>query len=349
MTTGIDDLTPDTLTSMLSSALPGRRVTDVSVTAVGTGQMAECWRLELAYDADGGPHTVVAKLPSGDASSRAAAVAVRAYEIEVSFYRQLLPGLAVHAPHCYHAEFDAASGDFVLLLADVAPARQGDQLSGCSPDEAAAAVAELPGLHAPRWGDEALTQLDWLYRSTPDATGFLGQLIRGLYPGFQERYGDRLSPEVARVSEQVVASIDLIAAERPRPWTVTHGDFRLDNLLFGDAGSPVHVVDWQTSALGPGVADLAYFLGGSLLPADRRAHEEALVRDYQDRMRALGVTLEWDDLWQQYRRSSVGGLIMAIAASMMVKRTDRGDEMFLVMAERAGQHAADLEATGLLR
>jgi hypothetical protein len=106
----------------------------------------------------------------------------------------------------------------------------------------------------------------------------------------------------------------------------------------------VVVVDWQTCSLGPGVSDLAYFVGGSLSVEDRRTHEEDLVRDYQRRMSAAGVELGWDDLWSQYRRYTVGGLIMAIIASMLVKRTDRGDEMFLAMAERAGRHALDLEA-----
>jgi type IV secretory pathway TrbD component len=43
-----------------------------------------------------------------------------------------------------------------------------------------------------------------------------------------------------------------------------------------------------------------------------------------------------------------GGLIMAIAASMLVQRTARGDDMFMTMAGRHGHHALDLEAADLL-
>lgn len=344
------DLTPEVLTRLLSGRLATARVTDVDVEVVGTGQMAECHRLRLRYDQPGaGPASVVAKLPSADDASRAAAVAVRAYEVEVNCYRHVHPTLQVRAPQCYFADIDLATNDFVLLLEDVAPAGQGDQLAGCTVDQAAAALAELPGLHAPRWGDETLTALDWLHRNTPETRGFLGLLLRSLYPGFVERYAERLSPDVLRMSEHVMAAIDQLD-DRPRPWTVTHGDYRLDNLLFGaSAADRVVVVDWQTAGLGPGVADLSYFLGGSLLPAQRRAHEAALVRDYHQRMLAAGVALTWDDLWEQYRRYSISGLVMAMAASMMVKRTDRGDEMFVTMAERAGQHALDLEVVALLR
>jgi aminoglycoside/choline kinase family phosphotransferase len=333
-------LTPE----FLSTAL-GARVTAVDVTVVGTGQMGDCLRLTLDYDVDGaGPSSLVAKLPSGDENSRAAAAVVRAYEIEVNFYRHLHGGLRVRSPRCYYASLDVDTNDFVLLLEDIAGGRQGDQLAGCTADQAAAAVAELPGLHAPRWGDPGLEQLDWLHRSTPANAGMLSAIIRSLYPGFLERYADRLSPDVVRLSERVVNDLDTLDADRPRPWTVAHNDYRVDNLLFADApgADPVVVVDWQTCVYGPGISDLAYFIGGSLETEQRRMHERELVRDYHERMLAAGVAMSWDELWAQYRRYTVAGLIMAIAASMLVKRTPRGDDMFMVMAERAGRHALDL-------
>jgi aminoglycoside/choline kinase family phosphotransferase len=341
-------LTPEFLTEAL--ALEGARVTDVDIAVVGTGQMGDCLRLTLDYDIAGaGPSSLVAKLPSGDENSRAAAAVVRAYEIEVNFYRHLHSGLKVRSPRCYYASLDVETNDFVLLLEDITTGRQGDQLAGCTPDQAAAAVAELPGLHAPRWGDPTLEQLDWLHRSTPANAGMLSAIVRSLYPGFEERYADRLSPDVLRLSARVVDDLDALDADRPGPWTVAHNDYRVDNLLFADAAGadPVVVVDWQTCVFGPGISDLAYFIGGSLETEPRRTHERDLVRDYHERMLAAGVALTWDELWAQYRRYTVAGLIMAIAASMLVKRTDRGDDMFMVMAERAGRHALDLEFPAL--
>ncbi len=38
------------------------------------------------------------------------------------------------------------------------------------------------------------------------------------------------------------------------------------------------------------------------------------------------------------------GLVMAISAAMLVAQTDRGDQMFLTMAERHARHALDLDA-----
>ncbi len=66
-----------------------------------------------------------------------------------------------------------------------------------------------------------------------------------------------------------------------------HGDYRLDNMLFGADGAdrPLTVVDWQTVTWGPAMTDLAYFLGCALPAEDRREHYDALLDDYH---RALG-------------------------------------------------------------
>jgi ecdysteroid kinase len=350
MTTAAD-LTGERLTELLAPHLDGAAITHVEQTPVGTGQMGDCVRLALTTDRPAGlPPTLVAKIPSTDETSRATGAALRSYEIEVSFYRSLLPTLDVRVPHCYHADYDPVTADFLLLLEDVAPACQGDQLTGCSVDQAAIAVNELPGLHAPRWGDRALERLDWLHRNSEESGAFLATLISGMFPGFCDRYADRLDGDVVKLAERMTQGLRTLVADRPRPWTVTHGDYRPDNLLFGttDDASPVVVVDWQTGVLGAGVADLSYLLGAGLVEDDRRSSERDLVRLYQDGMRARGVDLAWDELWDQYRRFSFGGLVMAIAASMLVERTERGDEMFITMARRHGQHALDLEATDFL-
>ena len=102
---------------------PDRRVVSVDATRVGTGQMGDCLRLALAYDGDtDAPATLVAKLPSSDETSRATGMAMRTYEVEVRFYQELAARLPVRAPRCHHAEIDLATGDFVLLLEDLAPA-----------------------------------------------------------------------------------------------------------------------------------------------------------------------------------------------------------------------------------
>lgn len=344
---GIDDVTPAWCGAALAGRLGEAAVVAVEAAPVGTGQVADTYRLALAYDPPGaGPATLVAKVPAAAEASRAAAAATRTYEVEAGFYRELAPSLPVRVPECWHAHHDPGTGAYAVVLEDVAPACQGDQLAGCTPDEAAASLDEAARLHAPRWGDPALGAIPWLARRDPQAVAATAELIAGAVPGFLDRYAGRLDPDVVALVERLAPRVRDLLRDRPGPETVAHGDFRVDNLLFG--GERVVVVDWQTVALGPGLADVSYLLGGSLTTEDRRRHEGGLVEHYRRALGGLGVALGADECWAGYRRFAFGGLLMAVVASMLVGRTERGDAMFATMAERAGRHALDLGAEELL-
>ena len=139
--------------------------------------------------------------------------------------------------------------------------------------------------------------------------------------------------------------------DRPGPRAVQHGDYRLDNMLFGtsEGGYPLAVVDWQTVVWGPPAFDASYFLGAGLSVDDRRKAERELLRRYHEGLRAGGITdYGWDDLWRDYRRYAWGGFLMALGASMMVVQTPRGDDMFMTMIRRHGAQIADLDAEEFL-
>lgn len=359
------ELDPAWLTEVLGGAgvLGGAHVVAVDRTPIGTGQMCDTFRLALAYDRPtDAPASVVAKVPAADEASRQAAMALRCYEIEVRFYQELAGTLPVRTPCAYHAEIEAGSPRFVLVVEDLAAGRVGDQLAGCTPDEAAMAVDELVRLHAPRWGDPSLAELEWLHRDPEGSRQFFLGLLPQLWDGFRDRYQERVTPDVQRAGEALFGRLEAYLGADTGPSTVTHGDYRLDNLLFdghpggaldggadGRASGRVAVLDWQTAGHGPALADVAYFVGAGLLPEERRAHEHDLVRRYHRGLVAAGVPdYPWERCWSAYRRGSWSGLVMAVAASMLVERTERGDEMFLAMAERHARHALDLDAAAVI-
>ena len=348
---GCSDLTAGFLTDCLAGCLGGSTVAAVEAVPVGTGQVSDTFRLHLTYVRDGGatdepPATLIAKVPAADPASRGAARAFRTYEIEASFYAQLAPGLPVALPACFYAAYDAEPDDYVVLLADIAAAQPGDQLAGLRPDDAAAAIAELAALHAAGWGNPHLAALPWLNRSGPDAAALLAAVVTDLYPGFRDRYADRLEPGTTGLIEDFLPHIDRYLAGLDEPRTIVHGDFRADNLLFGPA-RPV-VLDWQTAGFGAGTGDLAYFLGSSLPVPVRQEHEEALVRLYHSGLASREVPLTWSECWDGYRWHAFGGLVMDIVAAMVVQQTARGDEMFTAMASRHARHALDLDALALV-
>ena len=351
-----EDVTPPWLTDVLrrSGALTTGHVRGFRTQQVGTGQMGTSVRyaLDLEGAAPEAPGSVVCKFASSDPTSRSTGLTLRTYEVEVSFYRDVARSVDMRIPTCHFADIDLASGAFVLVLEDLAPCVQGDQLAGCTVGQASLAMEELARLHAPRWNDRTLEDVDWLNRnSTEESLAFSEMFLPQLLPGFLERYADRLEPAQVRIAEQLLGGIGRFLRDRPGPRAVQHGDYRLDNMLFGTpaGGYPLAVVDWQTVVWGPPVFDASYFLGAGLQPADRRAHERALLRVYWDVLRSRGVSgYSWDDCWRDYRRYAFGGFLMAIGASMMVVQTERGDEMFLTMIRRHGAQIADLGAEEFL-
>lgn len=341
----VDDVDAGWLAEVL-----GRPVARFAVEKVGTGQMGDAYRLVL--DPDGTPATVVLKLASTDPTSRATGLALRAYEVEVRFYREVAATLDIRVPACFHADVDPTSGAFTLLLEDLAPARQGDHFAGVDVETAALVMAELARLHGPRWDDPALAELTWLNRQTPQSQEFTAGLVASLWPGFQERYGEQLTLGQVEVCARLMASLGPFLQDRRGPLSVVHGDYRLDNMLFGAPGSstPLAVVDWQTAVWGPPLTDAAYFLAGAFAdPSVRLQHEKELLRGYHDALLAYGVTgFSWDDCWTEYRRSSFSTVVMAVASAMLVERTERGDRMFLTALERGCAQVLDLGALELL-
>jgi hypothetical protein len=347
-----EELSAEWLTAVVrgsEAAREGAAVARFAATAIGTGQMSESYRVELEWDGGtaAGPGTVVVKLAAADETSRATGVGLGIYEREIRFYREVAPRIGGPIPACHFASYDPQEGWFALVLADAAPAAQGDQIAGCAVAEARLAIRELARIHAPVWDDEQLAGADWLNQPPVLDEAVLGQLVGG----FLERYEDRLATAHRGVVERFVTRLDGWMADRRRPFSIVHGDYRLDNLLFGAPGSAkrLTVVDWQTVSWGEPLLDTSYFLGNGLAVDDRRAHEEALVREYHDELLALGVSrFDWEACWHEYRRQAFHGVVMAVAASMLVVRTERGDDMFMTSLSRHAQQVLDLEAEELL-
>jgi hypothetical protein len=325
----------------LARALARESVELVGTERIGTGQMSQSHRVHF-HEAGGAEESVVVKLASDDPASRATGVGMRAYYREIAFYRDLAPEIGDSLPRCHLAEYDDADGWFTLVLEDLA-GTVGDQIEGCDAAHAEIALRTLASVQAPVIGRDAVGATAFLNQPNPLDQALLTQLL----PAFLERYGSRVSDQHAEVCRRLVASLDAWSADRRPPLGLVHGDYRLDNLLFTD--SRATVVDWQTVSWGPALVDASYFLGGCLPVEERRRHEQRLLRGYHEELLALGVRgLSLEQLWEEYRRSCFHGLVMTIAASMVVQRTERGDEMFMTWFERNATQAIDLDAVELL-
>ena len=341
---------PGLVTAEWLSTVLDDEVGSIESERIGDGLVGLNLRVRLVDAAPGLPESVVLKLPSLDETSRTTGIGLRNYEREVKFYLQLADTVDVRVPHCHHGDLDEVTGDFVLVLEDMSPAVQGNQLAGCSVDQAGIAVDELAKLHGSRWDDATLGEIDWLGRRGPDDIGNLEGLWQMFLPAFLTTYEPYLTGPSLDLLVKFGPQLGQWMAGRDGPQSITHGDYRLDNLLFGtpDGGPAVTAVDWQTPGHGAPVADLSYFCGAGLLPEQRREFERDLVDRYGHGLASYGVHVDDDWLWEQYRRETFAGVIMAVIASQVVGGSGRSEALFSTMATRHLQHALDLDSLALI-
>ena len=343
-----EDIDAGWLSQVLQQGGFNGRVNTFTRQEIGTGQVGRNVRFSLHYEHGSGPASIVGKFASQDPTSRATGVAQRNYFKEVMFYNTILPTVSIRTPQPLFAAIDEDSHAFCLMLEDMTPAQQGDQIAGCSSEDAALVMTEAARLHAPRWNDPGLSDIDWLQPNAALDAGFFKTFWQQLFPGFMARYAERLPAAHQALLQRFTDNLDGWLDHPPTPRSLVHGDFRLDNMLFGDR-VPLAVVDWQTVSIGNPVSDIAYFIGAGLLPEARRAHERQLVQTYHEALLSHGVTgYGADQCFRDYRRYSFSGLVMAVIASMLVVRTQRGDDMFMAMANRHAEQALDLDAEALL-
>jgi aminoglycoside/choline kinase family phosphotransferase len=351
-----EELTPAWLTSVCRAHGLHIEVDTLTHHRIGTGQIGQNHRYAITYtdpegaSQGGAPTSLVGKFVSPDPTSRTTGLMMGIYAKEATFYQQLAPSLAgrMRVPRCWVSEFDVDREATLVLMEDLAPAVQGDQMEACSVGTAELAVQELAALHSTFWEHDVLTGIAELGDPTdPMRAMILKHLMNEHWPAFIDRYRTELTDDMIAVGNQLTACIDQWVLGRTGPLTLTHNDYRADNLMITAAWTAA--VDWQTVSVGWAGTDLGYFLGASLLPDDRRANQERLIDQWHQRLVENGVTnysraAAWDD----YRHGQFAGFVTAVVSSMITQRTDRGDAMFWAMAGRHLETALETNAAQLL-
>lgn len=346
------EVTPQWLSSVLGADGAPVEIATVAVAPVGTGQTGATYRLTVTYTdprPDHLPATFVVKLPSQDETVRER-VAL-GYRSEHAFYTLMADRVAVPMPRCYHCDVCSDGADFVLLLADMSPAVQGDQLAGCCDTEAGLAVEALAGLHGPTWCDPALDDMPGVVMPRPDtdaAKGF-GDIAVMAADITADKLGARMSAQDRDTLSMAMSRVTPWLLAAGNRFALLHGDYRLDNLLFDPERTRVTVVDWQTLGVGLPARDLAYFTATSLLPDERSTLEQDLVARYHAALAGHGVTgYGIDECWRDYRLGVVQAPLITALGFAFASSTERGDEMVLTMLERGCRAVRELGTLELI-
>ncbi|TGD88402.1 DUF1679 domain-containing protein [Mycolicibacterium sp. CH28] len=356
ITDTIDELTPAWFTAALREG--GVIGPDVSVTSAESrrfgvgGQLATVIRSLLTYaPPTHGPASVIVKQPSTDEGSRGMGVSLGMYQSEVRFYTDVSPRVDLATPRLYWGGFEEETSRFTLVIEDLSEiAEVGDMLAGADLERAALVIDEVVRLQAPLWNDPWILAQDWLTDQTAFRTLF--DNVPQLIEPFIQRFGEHLEPHqldvLTSLGPRVAEFVDLIWQP---PFVVGHGDYRLDNMIFGTTpdAPPVCLIDWQTATVAPPGLDVAVFLATCVDVETRRAGQDELLARWVDHLRAAGVIgFSAADAYQSFRVASLYPLFMCLATATTLEQTERGDRMWAQLIRGAVELVIDTKADQLI-
>ena len=358
---GTGDITADWLNEVLQSSRFLENTNIKSVThqpwGVGEGFVSDMARLTITYDrkAPGLPKTMIAKLPTPYESGRAVAMQYNIYEREIRFYNEVAPKSPIGTPGLIYSEIDSENQDYVLLMQDCSHYELVDQIKGLNKEQTELAAIKLADFHARWWDADDLISFQWMpkpggpemialidtFRFSWDISSqneiFVGSLPKG---GFEA--GMKIREHYPWLVESIT----------DKHQTISHFDYRADNMFFGrdNSDDPLIVIDWGAASVSRGVGDLAYMIGGSVQTSLRRAIEQDVLKLYYQHLLEKGVyNYSFDECWNDYLKGLLFFTFIGVLAVASLDMSDpRGQELIRVAIPRYFSSIVDNDATSVL-
>ncbi|KAL5593310.1 hypothetical protein FOBRF1_012412 [Fusarium oxysporum] len=108
-------------------------------------------------------------------------------------------------------------------------------------------------------------------------------------------------PKFMEDRERMTAAFKALWASDSKMKGIVHGDAHIGNTFISPTGEP-GFLDWQVIHATSALHDVAYFIGGSMLIQDRRAHEKDLLQSYLSALKHTGgPKLGIEDVSEEYR------------------------------------------------
>jgi len=216
----------------------------------------------------------------------------------VNFYRTLAPKVGIRIPANYIADYDQESGFSMILVEDLGDLRFVRQFASenLSLADTTSVVETLASLHARWWNDESLGSYEWIANSSSDSQIAMSaaqykESVEPFLNTFREFLADGFDSFAHSFARNAV---DVISRFGSGSQTLTHRDFRLDNMAFDDSAAEgtgrVVLFDWGTVGLSIPGSDLGRFISGGLSTENRRDNEKALVSAYYERLQEGGIS-----------------------------------------------------------
>jgi aminoglycoside phosphotransferase (APT) family kinase protein len=294
------------------------------------------------------PRTLYAKMPCEEIGTRVFANALGFWPLEVIFCQRLAARIPIRVPRVYAAE--QRGSRFVLLLENLHedPETQlflnRDMAAGTTPERAERVLHAFARMHAHFHGlDPARREIMLPERFNTYTANRWRRVTRALN-AMALAPARRAAPEL--ISQTLVETCRLALDRWDRvleawysgPLTLVHGDSHLGNCFEHtvEGRTEVGMIDFQAVHWSKGVRDVQYFLINSMDPDRLATHEESLLRGYCAALAEHGVTLPYEQAFEQYRAFSYQTLMVGIVPLGLGALTER-DETVLAVTRRSTQ------------
>jgi len=338
---GVAELSAPWLESVLHQAgYPGVRLAQFEARPIGAGNVSDTVRVTLSPMAGmAAPSSIVCKFRCSDPVSHAHGIGSGSYGREVSSYRELAAaGCECSIPEVLWV--DGHDENINLVMEDLTVGtRAGNQIAGCSVADARAVVSELAKLHRTFFPMARGAAPAWAMTMAETADYWTSAIMSGL-PIVRETAGARLSAEEMAVVESAAARAAAWYGQPVTRGALTHGDPRVDNIIFRDhaAGTEAIIIDWQMTGWRSPMHDVGYFLSGSVLVEDRRAAEAGLLDHYAA---IVGAQYPRAAIEEDYRLHLPSALMTTLAAYGVLPMSPEVDALLIALLRRNIAAVAD--------
>ena len=359
---GIQEITIDWLNSALHAndfLKQGTNIVSAKIHPMGVGEgfQSDMARITVEYNRGGAslPLTMIAKLPTTYEAANYAAMLFNTYEREIRFYKELAYRSPIRTPKLICGSFDAEAKRYVLILQDCANYAQIDQLKGLTEKQLRHALMKIADFHAYWWNSPDLGKISWMPGPRSQAAFALVEFYRGCWDMAVNipEFLNALPPGGKEAGLQIYKYFQWMVEDAADDnLTITHFDFRGDNLFFDESNSedPVVVFDWQVASIYRGPVDVAYLISGSVAPELRRRVEREMLNMYYNRLQSRGVrSYNFDDCLYDY----LGGMLVyayipVLAYARLDMSSERGKELAKIVTQRHFSAIVDSDATRYL-
>ena len=320
-------------------------IDSIVLTPIGAGNVSDTVRVEITYagPAAGAPASMVVKLRPSDAAVHEHGLRSGAYHREIGGYIGITDRSACRIPHMYWVAGDETNINLVMedLTRSAIP---GNQVLGASIEQAEAVVVELARLHSEFFPMRSETAPAWMIRLPEVCEYWSAAAGRGAESACRPGADDVASAarDGIREATSLVRAWHLLPQQR---LTFTHGDPRVDNVLFetGRQGVRAVLIDWQVTGIRNPMYDVGYFMSGSVDAEQRRAHEMRLIGRYVEEFARKAPGYDLATAVSDYQIQLLSGLYITLAAIDVLPDNETVNTLILALFAAQLRGCAGLE------